>query len=493
MKDTFTWLHTKRLLVLVLFAGIFAMALRSAGDSDMWWHLRSGQYILETGSIPRTDPFSHTRFGQPWVDQSWLAQIVLHGVHQLSGFGGLALLLALAVTGTFLLVFLYCPGHLYVRVAGVLLAAMASAVFWSVRPQVASLVLMALVGYLLHRYRRGGWGRALWFLPPLFALWANLHAAWLAGLLLIGCVSIGDLLAGVLAPSREEARRLWRRGGVLALALVVSAAAISLNPQGPAMLLYPFQTVGMEMLQEFIQEWASPDFHRLSFHPFIWLLLASTCALALSREEKDLGDLGAFTLFGALALTAGRNVALFAVVAAPILTEHASHLLAPLLAREPAGGRKVRPASWQAGVNWAIALLLLLAVLVRAWAGPLNRAVVAKEHQRLFPVRAADAILEERPQGELFNSYNWGGYLIWRIYPAYRVYGDGRTDLYDDELLREYLQVIQLRPGWEEVLERRGVRLILVESEQPLAVYLTMHEGWSILYQDSLATVFTRE
>ncbi|MBC7222789.1 MAG: hypothetical protein H5T59_00680 [Anaerolineae bacterium] len=479
-----TWLDQRRLLVWVLFAGILAMALRPAADWDMWWHLRSGAYIVEHRAIPLTDPFSHTRFGQPWVDQSWLAQIGLYGLYRLGGFGGLALGMAFVVLATFAVVFWDAPGHLYVRALAVLLAALASAVFWSVRPQMAS-----VVGALVHRYRRRG-GRALWAVPPLFAVWANLHAAWMAGLLLIGCGAVGEAAAVFLSRPGERARAHFRRAGALALAGLLSAAAISLNPQGPRMLLYPFQTVGMGVLRQFIQEWASSDFHRVQFHPFLWLWLATAWALALSPQEKDWGDLAAFALFSALALTAGRNVALFAVVAAPILAEHGTAALKPALGRfSEASGRGARLVA----ANWGIALLLAAAVAARAWTGPLDASVVAEEHGSRFPVQAAEAILRERPPGPLFNSYNWGGYLLWRLYPAYRVYVDGRTDLYGDEVLEEYLRVTRLEPEWEAILERRGIRLVVVERAEPLANRLREEPGWALLYGDEMASVFVRQ
>jgi len=515
-RALWTWLDAKRLLVWVLFAGIFAMALRPAADWDMWWHLRSGAAIVQARSIPLTDPFSHTRFGHPWVDQSWLAQVGLYGVYRLGGFGGLALGLAFAVVATFALVFWASSGHLYVRVAGVLLAALASAVFWSVRPQMASLFLAAAVGALVRRYRQRG-GRALWLLPPLFALWANLHAAWMAGLLLLACGVVGEV-ANALASSGRSGSLSGRtspfpqppaaatpslsaepgerglgvsevRAGALALAGLLSVAAISLNPQGPRMLLYPFQTVGIGVLQQFIQEWASPDFHRLQFHPFLWLWLATVWALACSPLEKDWGDLLAFALFSAMAFTAGRNVALFAVVATPLLTAHGTAVLEPALRRltgASSGGTRLAP------VNWGIAVLVALAVAARAWAGPLNPLAVAQEQGARFPVQAAEAILRERPPGPLFNSYNWGGYLLWRLYPAYQVYVDGRTDLYGDEVLREYLQVVRLEPGWEEALARRGIRLVVVEAGEPLANRLRADPDWEPFYADGLAAVFVR-
>ncbi|MGQ9715796.1 MAG: hypothetical protein ACUVST_13695 [Anaerolineae bacterium] len=483
-----TWLDSRRLLIWVLFAGIFAMALRPAADWDMWWHLRSGAFLLEARSIPLTDPFSHTRFGHPWIDQSWLAQVGLYGLYRLGGFGALSLGLAFAVAATFSVVFWSSPGHLYVRVAGTLLAALASAVFWSVRPQVASLFLTAAVGTLVRRHRQRG-GRALWLLPPLFALWANLHAAWMAGLLLLGCMVLGEVVAGFLARPGEQARAHLRSAGTLALAGLLSAAAISLNPQGPRMLLYPFQTVGIGVLQQFIQEWASPDFHHLGFHPFLWLWLATAWALACSPLEKDGGDLLTFALFSALAFTAGRNVALFAVVAAPLLTAHGTAVLQPALRRlsatSPQGGRLL-------GLNWGVALLVALAVAVRAWSGPLNPLSVAREQEALFPVQAAEAILQKRPPGPLFNSYNWGGYLLWRLYPAYQVYVDGRTDLYGDEVLREYLQVVHLEPGWKEALARRGIRLVVVEAGEPLANRLQADPDWAVLHADRMAMVFVR-
>ncbi|MGC8838558.1 MAG: hypothetical protein ACP5UM_09090 [Anaerolineae bacterium] len=482
----------------MLFAGIFAMALRPAADWDMWWHLRSGEAIVQARAIPLTDPFSHTRFGHPWVDQSWLAQVGLYGLYRLGGFGALALGLACAVVATFALVFWTSPGHLYVRAVGVLLAALASAVFWSVRPQVASLFLTAAVWALVRRYRGRG-GRALWLLPPLFALWANLHAAWMAGLLLLACGVVGEAanalaFSGRSGPIPSRTSPLPQgvgevRGGPLALAGLLSAAAVSLNPQGPRMLLYPFQTVGIGALQQFIQEWASPDFHRLDFHPFLWLWLATAWALALSPREKDWGDLLAFALFSALAFTAGRNVALFAVVAAPFLTEHGTAVLEPALQRlagTSTGGARLAP------LNWGIAVLVALSVGARAWTGALDPTTVAREQEARFPVQAAEAILRERPPGPLFNSYNWGGYLLWRLYPAYQVYVDGRTDLYGDEVLGEYLRVVLLEPGWEEVLARRGIRLVVVEAGGPLAERLRADPDWEPFYGDDLAAVFVR-
>ncbi|MER3515227.1 MAG: hypothetical protein C4310_13255, partial [Chloroflexota bacterium] len=306
-------LNIHQVLTLVLFIALFTMAVRVPLDTDTWWHLRSGQYIVETRSIPRTDPFSFTQAGAPWIDQSWLAQVLLYGVSRWTGVPGLAILVAILVVLAFAFVYRQCEGDRFLRAFTLILAATVSSVIWAARPQMLSFVLMAVVSYVLYRYKRSGLtsppslagkgaeGLGLLWLLPIFLLWVNLHAGYAAGFILIGCYLIGEV-ANRLLEQRDVPALSWRDIGRLAGVAALSVLVIPLNPNGAQMLLYPFKTVNIGVLQDFIQEWASPNFHELFQQPFIWLLLAVIVALGLSRRAADITDLLLVSVFAYMGL-----------------------------------------------------------------------------------------------------------------------------------------------------------------------------------------------
>ena len=169
MRTYFDSLTTPRLLTAIVFIAIFTMAVRVPADTDTWWHLRSGQYIIENLTVPTTDPFSHTRAGQLWVDHGWLAQIFWHNLYALSGWAGVALALAALVTLAFWLIWKQIEANVFVGGFSMILGAIVSSVVWAARPQLISFVLTALVAYLLHHFKRHE-GRLLPWLPLTSAL-----------------------------------------------------------------------------------------------------------------------------------------------------------------------------------------------------------------------------------------------------------------------------------------------------------------------------------
>jgi hypothetical protein len=196
-----------------------------------------------------------------------------------------------------------------------------------------------------------------------------------------------------------------------------------------------------------------------------------------------------------MALLAGRNIVLFALVAPPVLARHAQVLLDDWRARLPelvtAVEGSAPPTRLGTVLNWLILGLVTLAALVKvaAISDPgLNERLALRD----MPTGAADYILAHHPSGPLYNPYQWGGYLAWRLYPDYGIYVDGRTDLYGDAFLDEYLRLEAGSPEWAGVLERRGVRLMLVEAHSPLAALAAADPQWVRIYHDPTADVFQR-
>jgi hypothetical protein len=481
-----------RLVVALALAGIFAMAARPSVDTDTWWHLRSGAWMVEHRQILTHDEFSSTRAGQPWINHSWLAQLPLYGLWRAFGYAGLNLATALVVTAAFWLIYRQMSGSAYLKAFTLVLAAAASHVYWSARPQLLSFLLAAVVTYLLHLFRWRGVNR-LWLLPLLMLLWVNLHGGFAIGFLLL-LITLAGQAASRLLGARGPGVAGW--DGLLKLAgvVVACAAVVVVNPYGPALYLYPLRTVSIGALQDFIQEWQSPNFHLRAMQLFIWLSLAVLAALGLSRRRIDLTDFALLGGFTYLALLAARNIPIAALVAAPIITRHAADGLTGLWASHPRLARLLDPPPSPRtafGLNWALLALVLLAVLVKAADASLA-STNARALQVQVPLGAVRYLQAARPPGPLFNAYNWGGYLTWALYPDYPVFVDGRTDLYDDALLREYLQAALGRPGYEGVLDRRSINLVLIEHQSYLDEHLRVNPRWRLVYEDETAVVYQR-
>lgn len=480
----------RRLATWLAFLAVFAMAVRVSVDTDTWWHLRAGAWMVEHREILHQDVFSLTRMGQPWVYPGWLAQIALFATYSWLGYAGLNLFTACCVLVAFAMIWRTLEGPVLLRVFVVVIAAVTSAVYWSARPQILSFALAGVYVWALERAQAGE-RRWLWLLPPAMALWANLHGGFAIGFLLLAVYLGSEIVEIALAvvvdrvsfPSAWRERRGTIAGYSLAMALCVPAVAI--NPHGPVMLLYPFKTVSIGVLQEYIQEWQSPNFHRLEAQPFLWMLFLWAAALALSRRPRRAIDLVGPMAFAYLGLLAGRNIALFALATAPVLARHAHSAAEPLLSRI-GPGRQV-PERIARALNAAIFVLLVLGTAAKV-SLPIAGSVNEEAMRESLPAGAVEWILEHRPAGPMFNSYNWGGYVLWALYPDYPSFVDGRTDLFDDETLREYLAAWRGEPSWEEVFERWGIRLALLEPGAPLVLRLES-AGWERLYADSQAIV----
>jgi hypothetical protein len=470
---------------------IFTMAVRVSADTDTWWHLAAGRWMAEHGKLLTTDPFSLTRGGQAWVNPSWLAQLLLYGVYRLAGLPGLNVLTALMVTLAFACTWPLMEGPGLLRAFVLVGAASVSGVYWSARPQIVSFALSGACLLLLEKGRadRRWW----WGLPALLALWANVHGGFIIGLLLVGVYLAGELVEAVTDRLGSGAAwgAIWaqRRPVVIALLVVLLAcvAAVSLNPYGPRLLDYPLRTVSIGTLRTGIDEWQSPDFHRLDTLPFLVLLAGSMFLIATSPRRKTGREVVLFTALAALALVARRNLALFALCLAPTIAQHAWSLLGSLApVRDRATSEREQPRAWRAA-NVGLLVLVALAAAVKM-TGPLSPERNAQAVREQQPLSAIAYLKQVQPEGPLFNAYNWGGYLIWDVWPLYLTYVDGRTDLFDDQVLGNYLTVWYGEEGWQGILASSGVRLALIEARAP-AVEEMRSSGWRVLYSDAQAVI----
>lgn len=476
---------TERAAAIILFALLFALAARIPVDTDTWWHIRSGEYTLTHGMI-YADPFSFTQLGKPWINHSWGAQIILYGIWQIAGNVGLAVYTAGLATAGMWLVYRMCAGTVYLRAFALVLGAATAAVFWSPRPQMLSFFLSALVLYLLHQHRHGK--DRLWWIPVIMGIWGNLHAGFSIGFIFLGGSIAGETLGRILTPKAAQTLS-WAGIRKLVIVTLVSVAALVINPYGLQMLGVPFQTVSIGALQNFIQEWNSPNFHERQTWPFVALLLAILGAVGASSKRMSWRDFVLVSGTAFMALLAGRNIAVFAVVATPVLTfyldaalDERGWIITPAKFATPRMGR----------LNAILVGLVVLGALAKVLL-VLDAKTVQVAQEEFLPVKAVEYLQTVNPPGPMFNSYNWGGYLLFAR-PDEPVFVDGRTDLYgDDFLTHDYLQTATARDDWRETLDEYGIRLVVVEANSGLARALREEPGWSLAYEDELAVVFTRE
>ena len=481
MTDLFA---TRRIFVAVLALGLFTMAARAIADPDIWWHLRTGQLMLQTHSQFHSDPYSFTRFGQPWVNHEWLSQILFFGLYHVGGFGALIVTIAIVIAATLLLVFARSPGRPYLAALMTLWGAAASAPSWGVRPQMFSLLLASIFLVLLEAsVRRPG---LLWWTPPLMLLWVNLHAGYPIGLAFMALFLTGEALEAAIFPDlRSEALPRLKR---LSLVLVVCLLVVPLNPNGWRIYPYPFETLRSAAMHRFIQEWFSPNFHDPTYLPLLGMLLALLVGLAYSPVRPRLRDILLLLVTIPAALRSIRHIPILVLVLVPVLSALAEGWL-----RQRGSLLLERGSSLPSRRILLLNALVLLAFVSFAL-GRVGHVIATQKdtEARQFPQAAVTFLEQQRPPGPILNHYNWGGYFIWKLYPQYQVFMDGRADVYGDRLMDQFAATYYLTDDWRLPLQQWGIRTVILPPDAPLITALKSGNQWKQIYADPQAVILSR-
>jgi hypothetical protein len=438
-------------------------------EHDLWWHLRAGELIVATGSIPHSDVFSYTAAGSPWVVQSWLADVVLHGIDAALGPRGIILwraLMLLAIYGLVARIIVKDAGNTVWTWALMALTAYAGALGWIERPNLFSyLFVVAVVALARDGERRS------WLVVPLIALWANLHAMVVLG------VGVLWLLAGVrwamaMLPGDHPAGR----PRAIRATLVATAAVLAsfLNPSGP--FLWSFATRLIRTASATSTEWHSPSFHRAGTLPFLALILLLLAALAFARTRIAPTELALAAAFIGLGLYAERNLPASALVLGLVLarTIRPSPGEASDMRRAPGPSQRASPRPERlviVSVSALIAVLVALALIV------VNRfpasSDLAATVDRSLPVGAIRDLPNEKIR--LFIDDRWAGLAIYMRWPEVRVAIDGRAEVYGEKRIGRYLATIA---GDSTLLETTCTTHVIVPATSGLAVALRTDADW---------------
>lgn len=447
-------------VALSLVAGGVIFCLAPPADPDVWWHVRTGDLILDRRQLPTTDPWSLVGAGREWVAHSWLSEVALSLLHDAMGLKGLvafrAVCVGILLTALAVQAFRRAsPGRALLVTA---LAVFATRGGWGERPQLLSFLLLIPAAQLVRASLIGR--RSIWWAVPLTFLWANLHGLWF---LVPALVAMGALGAVEGADAGQRVR-LARPYGLAAAACVIVAG---LTPNGPKLLLQPLRVNGYG---HFVSEWGPVDIHTPWGLGFFGMLIAFVVTYGRRTTKVAPHELLSVGFAIVLGLLYTRTVAPAAV------------LLAPLLAEAMGVARSRRPGFPHA---FNIALVALLGSLAVS-----SAVVVLTQEPDLppgAPVAATRALLAAVPRGtdpRVLDEYAIGGWLLLyapKAHPAI----DGRAEIYPASYVGDYIQALKLEGDWQSTITPLDANVALLHPETPLTNGLRDQLGWRTVFKDN--------
>lgn len=448
-------------------------------DPDMWWHLKTGQIIWTTRTIPTTDLFSYTTNHHSWIPHEWLSQVLIYGAYRLGGYPGLMLWLCFLTAAMLIAGYVLCSlysSNTKVGWVGAMIIWFCSTSGLAIRPQMIGYLLLVVEVLLLHL---GSTRNPRWFfwLPPLFAVWVNCHGSFFLGILVatvfLFC-SLSNFRMGTLVSVRWEPRR----SQMLALALALSVAALFFNPVGVKQVLYPLDTMMHQSIGlSNVEEWGPLQLNGPRGLGFLAILGCVFLVLIVRRSDLFLQELLLLAVGTEFAASHRRMIFVFGILAAPIL----SRLLSTLWDGYDAD--QDHP---------MVNALFIAASLLGAFLSFPNRQDLLRQVNQGNPVKAVHFIEAQHLSGRMLNDYVYGGYLIWAA-PQYPVFVDGRADVFEwAGVLSEFGKWATLQSDPNVLLNKYGVGFCLLDRKSPMAHVLPVMQGWKAIYSDNQSIIFER-
>ena len=461
------------IVLAVLFASPALMCVHAAstGDPDIWWHLRTGEWMLQHHAIPRIDPFSGINAGKPWPAYSWLFELLSIQIFQRFGLVGI-----LGYTAGMVLAVTVAMRHLVKRLQSdfTLMALLTFAACYSFghlftpRPWMFTILFFILEVDILMHARRTGRTRELAWLPVIFALWANLHIQFIDGLVVLGLALVESIAVRWNIGEKTRLSVPWATA-----ALAGSALATLANPFGWHIYRVAYDLTAQAGVLDKINELQSIRFRDLADFALLFLALAATAALAWTRRLRVF-ELGLLLFAAVVSFRSQRDVWVIATAAAAILAS-------TITGRNP-------PLRLPKFASLAAVMLAVFAV----WAGfrvmRVNQNLLQSKLATTMPVRAVEVIRASDYPGPLYNDFNWGGYLIWALRMPVSL--DGRAAFYGDKIIDRSVATWNAEPDWNADPALTSANVVIGPVKSPLIQVLRMDPRFKLVYEDKLAAVF---
>lgn len=458
--------------IFTTFFGVFgwAIGLAKLSDNSFFWHLRTGEYILDHG-IPHHDVFSYTAPGTKWVAQSWLAEVTYAALYRSMGGFGIRLLVGLVGAGIGMLTYRLALRLVRDRLVACGLTAAALAgiyTVWSERPLLFGVLFLLVLLWTVEVPDSIVGRHPLVVVPVLLWLWANTHGTYQLGFAYLGLHLLGRWLDGA-PPWVGRERRLL-------IAAIVAFAAVFVNPYGVGLVTFPIELLSRGDILSHIVEWKSPDFRQAwGVALGIWIVVFLV-ALARGRHRVTRRDLVVAVPMLLLALWAVRNVAIAPLIGLPVV--------ARAFARD-----EEKPSELRGTMVAAAITVLVLAALMMGY-----QASTEKDFDfRTYPVASMRYLERHDLMGKhLLTTDAAAGYVILEDWPQQKVFIDDRYDMYPTSVIYDYFDLTGAKPGWSRVLDKYDVDVIVWGKDTSFAEMLDRSDQWTRVHRDTTDAVWVR-
>ena len=468
----FQWTQAIALSVLYAIPVFFVLRMDQALDTDVWWHLRTGQWIFEHKAIPHTELFSTFASGKPWAAYSWLYELIVFGLFQKLGLIGIVVYssaMAVAITVAVHQLVRRLNSDFTLGVGLTFLAMYTMGRLFTPRPWLLTVLLFTIELNIIMNARKNGDTRELLWLPFIFAIWANVHIQFVDGLLVLGIALTESVAAQWWSAIKTK---LSARKIVYVFLACIGATLV--NPYGCGIYRVAYGLAAQMGELSQIIEFSAVSFRSLDDWCMLLLALASLGTLTWTYR---------FAFFETMLLTfsimtsfrSQRDIWVIAISASVILSSKLQFKT----------GEKLRHDFWAIPfMGLATGLLVVLAFRVMRFDNADLQVKMATD----LPQGAVEIIKQQNLKGPLYNDLNWGGFLIWSL--RMPVSMDGRTNVYGSERIVRSYETWVGYPGWDSDPDLLQANLIIAQSHAPLVQLLRFQPCLQLAYQDQLAAVF---
>ena len=479
------------LLILLTFILVFGLELHfKPANQDIWQHLKTGEYILKEKSIPKTDIYSYTAFGNEWVTHEWLIQTIFYFFYFKFGMVSLIFLKAVIITLTFFILFKLINknknSNLYLSLILIVFAAFITRYHSYTRPHIFSWLFIAVLLFLLQK-------KLYAYIPLLTLIWANTHGSVLLGLAIIAvylgekiilkrqlitnCINNGTfLMQFAILAKLTKVHKLMSFDIRLLYILIISFLTPLANPSTYKVFLLPLQLL---KFSAYIKEWKpfpANSWWFIFYFMFVLITIISFIIAYKSERKLRIAELAIFLLFAYLGFSSKRSLAVSVIVIAPILANKLGMLLKDRLKRKL--------------LKDAVFSLVIAALIVFSTTN-LN-AFNLKVSLEEYPANAVQFIKEKNITGNMYNDYGFGPFILFSLYPDYKVFIDTRAEVYGEKMIKDYYYIRYALEHWEKLAENYDISFFVIQHKQEIENALYASKNWKLVYYDGLASIYVK-
>jgi len=475
-------------IIIIVFIGALLTGPRMLNtDSDLGRHLTIGKYILNSRQIPTKNLFSFTKPDQPRPPYEWLAQVLFSISYHLLNLDGVVLLTGLVIASTFLIVYfdtLYRSNMAILALLLTLWSAAASSLDWLTRPHIFSFLFIAIWIRWLEKIRNGE-KISLWLFPGLMLIWANMHGGFILGILAWVAYVAGWLWEHWRKSTDTNGGRKLMIVGCASLITSILTPDIWRNWQGV------LDNNSIYILSH-TSETMPTNFAIPGTFPFAVLLCLSVILLLLGWKQVPASHIFLLIGFTIISLAMTRNIPFFVIAAAPILAGYMGQYLNRIHLLQNLEEQVKKINKGLKGYIWPI-FILLITIGIFTYYQSITYNSFNTFSEQVFPVQAVNWIEYHPLKGNMFNDFNWGGYLLFRLWPGQRVFIDSQSDFYGEAFTRQYADILNGDGDWDTELRQYNVSWIIVSPQAGLAKSAETSFYWKIAYKDPVAVIYVRK